>query len=275
MNIEHTDTLKTDGDSYAVYNMYGFNVISIIGDGVEDCFQLKDNKPYIYENHPFLYSFSINDEFLRITFCLKAGFDAADYIKEIGLELERICFNLITYKNIHTFQPICVLEKIKTHYSKTTFEESICLKHELKCRTLLPSLSFYKDIVTARNAMMDKNQYQVYKQIFDILQCPNLVIQYMSLYDLLKDKVCNGINKNQKGVVQFFKDNKNRYPEVKFFPSRRKNGNNEDNYTFLRNKIGHPWGLSAKEIKKLGISESLIKSLLSVINDVLCGNCVP
>ena len=64
------------------------------------------------------------------------------------------------------------------------------------------------------------------------------------------------------------------YPEVSFFKSRRGNGNDEDNYTFLRNKIGHPWGLSADEIKKLGINASLIQSLLSVINDVLCEKCV-
>ena len=62
---------------------------------------------------------------------------------------------------------------------------------------------------------------------------------------------------------------------MKFLPSRRGNGNSEDNFTFLRNKIGHPWGgLSADEIKELGINEYLIKSLLTVINDVLCGKCV-
>lgn len=270
MDIEHTDILKTDGDSYVEYKMYGFNVVSVIGESVEDSFQIKDNKPYIYENHPFLHSFCINNEFKRITFWLKAGFDAADCIKEIGLELERICFNLITYKNFHTFQPICVLDKIKTHYFESSFEDKICLKHELKCRTLLPGSSFYGDIVTEKNAMMDKKKYPVYKQIFDILQCPNLVIQYMCLYDLLKEKVCIGTNKSQKEVVQYFKKKQNRYPELKFFPSRRKNGKDEDNYTFLRNKIGHPWGLSAEEIKKLGISEKLIQSLLTVINDVLC-----
>ena len=212
-------------------------------------------------------------DFSEITFWLKAGFDAADHLEKIELELDRICLNLILYDNLHTFKPICELVKIKTLRYETRFEECLCIKDELKYAISVKSDNFYSDIAHGDSAILDKKSRSVYKQIFDIIQCPNLVIQYMALYDLLKDLACRGKKKNQQGVVNFFKNN-DRYSDVKFLPSRRGNGNSEDNFTFLRNKIGHPWGVSADEIKELGINEYLIKSLLTVINDVLCGKCV-
>ena len=206
MNIEHTDFLRTDGDSYAAYKMLGFNTRAEIAGGnhASDSLEIMNNKPYIYEKHEFLHSFLISDDFSEITFWLKAGFDAADHLEKIELELNRICLNLILYDDLHTFKPVCELVKIKTLRYETRFEECLCIKDELKCAISVKSDNFYSDIAHGDSAMLDKKSRSVYKQIFDIIQCPNLVIQYMALYDLLKDLACRGKKKNQQGVVNFF-----------------------------------------------------------------------
>ena len=78
------------------------------------------------------------------------------------------------------------------------------------------------------------------------------------------------VKKGQKSVIAFFEKNSSRY-NYPTKQTRRKNETfTEDFFTYLRNEIGHPWELTDKEIKNLGVNERTVKSLLSVINDVLC-----
>lgn len=96
----------------------------------------------------------------------------------------------------------------------------------------------------------------------------------MALYELLNSLlpiVSKG--KTQKDVTTFFSKNKKKEYQVSFMPSRKKNKGQEDYFTYLRNQIGHPWGLSSEKIKNLGIKEATIKCLLRIINDVICEDC--
>lgn len=272
MNIEKISQLVTDGDSYIEYNMCGFNALAAVGKDVEFCLEITDNKPYLYKNHEFLYSFCIDDNFKKIVFKLKKGCDAWDYKERINFELERLCINLIMHENMHTFIPICTVYKIVTTRKSTNFEDKILFSDKLKYTIKEDGCAFYKEIAEGKNKVLEPEHYSVYKQIFDILKCPNLALQYMALYDLLKALLSSSNNKSQKNVTEFFKKNNNRY-KVSFEKTRKiGKSNNEDCYTHLRNKIGHPYGLSPNEIQALGVNEGVIKALITIINDIKCEN---
>ncbi|AVK48996.1 hypothetical protein AXY43_13735 [Clostridium sp. MF28] len=77
----------------------------------------------------------------------------------------------------------------------------------------------------------------------------------------------------QRNVVDYIKDNKNRYEFVYFKPTRRINRNfEEDCFTYIRNEIGHSEETNDLELyKELGsnISQNLIKNLILIINDAI------
>ena len=274
MIIEHIDSLNEDGDSYIEYSMQGYNVNAEIGVNVTDSFEITENKPFLYEKHEFLHSFYIDSNLTKIVFSLKKGLDAWDYQYKIALELERICFNLITYDNIHTFQPICILSKIKTTKRHTVYSDALSVSDKGAFKTKIDSKSFYTEILNKSNSVLNSQKYNLYKTIYDILQCPNFAIQYMALYELLNSLLpIVSKRKTQKDVTTFFLKNKEKEYQESFMPSRKKNKGNEDYFTYLRNQIGHPRGLSSEKIKKLGIKEATIKCLLRIINDVICEDC--
>ena len=84
-------------NSYVRYSMYGFNHKHIVNPN-EERYEttLTDNNGYFYDNHSFLQKVYINDQITEITFYMKSGIEARDHIKEIDIELERLCFNIIT-----------------------------------------------------------------------------------------------------------------------------------------------------------------------------------
>lgn len=203
---------------------------------------------------------------------MKKGLDVLDYFEQIDLELERICFNLIMLDNIHTLQPYCTKSKIGTTKNQTPFEDTIALSEVVTMRTKMECESFYAEIAENKNFLLNSKKYKYYKTIFDILQCPNFVIQYMALYEMLETLLSPKGKKGQKFVIVFFENNSSRYN----YPTKQTRRKNriftEDFFTYLRNEIGYPCGLTDKEIKELGVNERTVKSLLSVINDVLCEN---
>lgn len=273
MTIEYIDRLNKDGDSCIEYSMIGYNVNAEIRENVTGSFEITGNKPFLYENHEFLHSFYIDSNLTKIVFSLKKGFDAWDYQYKISLELERICFNLITYDNIHTFQPVCILSKMKTTQRQPIFSDNLALSDKLACKVKIKSESFYVEILNKSNSVLNPQKYDLYKSIYACLQCPDIAIQYMALYEILNSLLpIVDKRKTQKDVTTFFLNNKNKY-KISFLTSRKKNKGNEDYFTYLRNQIGHPRGLSSEKIKKLGIKEATIKCLLRIINDVICEDC--
>lgn len=138
---------------------------------------------------------------------------------------------------------------------------------------MLVNTSDYLRVVITQNTVNNPQKYDLYKSIYACLQCPDLAIQYMALYEILNSLLpIVDKRKTQKDVTTFFLNNKNKY-KISFLNSRKKNKGNEDCFTYLRNQIGHPRGLSSEKIKKLGIKEATIKCLLRIINDVICEDC--
>lgn len=115
----------------------------------------------------------------------------------------------------------------------------------------------------------------MYKSIFSTLENPNLVAQFLILYQFLLEILSPNKKKQyQSNVTDYFKNNKNKYPYITFHPKRKKTKNKEmeDYFTHLRNEIGHCKKTNDLELyHKLGseITQKVISNIIKVIIDVL------
>lgn len=264
---------------YVQYRMQGFNK------QLHQCdnrwaMTLTDVKPYLYENHPFLHSVSINEHITSITFELKEGFSCLDCIKEIGYELERITFNIISrYPNLPINKPVCYIEAtIHNDKDLTTgiLHEPIRIGEELFCMKTSSIDGLYE--VALNSDVATKEKTDKYQELFCILQCSDRVIQFLGLYDIMSDLISKLYKTQHKGIQDkvhdFFGRNRDRYPKVGFYESNKDNKKKEDFFTHLRNKIAHSMQIGVKDFLEVsqGITFECIQGMLVVINDLLCGN---
>ena len=258
--------------STITYEMRGFNKI------MKDAFttsrvKIRDNQCYTYVDHPFLENVYIDDEFNKISFTLKRGLVAKDYISRVGDELEKICFNIIVHTEIPVFQPICKLVEVKDENGtecKITLNDYFSLHDELNIESCYDASDFYERIVT--NKVDITNNKVKYKELFYILHSPHRVIQFMGLYEQMASMICSPIQQNK--IHNFFGKNRQRYPFVNFIESRKDSSKKEDSFTFLRNSIAHSEQLGIEEFVNISksISDEWIKKILLVIHDLICGN---
>ncbi len=260
--------------SKIVYNMYGFNVGDMAGE-IKRKRKFINNTGYIYPKHDFLNKFYINDTFTEITFEMKEGLEARDYREKISDELEKICFNIITYSEIPTCQPVCYL-KMLTNVSgqEIQIQDKITLREELTMITTHEASDFYKFIMSYNTEINDKTKGK-YKELFYILHNPHRVIQYVALYDILMGLVSpENKRSEQKYVHQFLAKNRNKYEFVEFVPSNKNDKKNEDILSHIRNNIAHSREAGIKNFMRTSesISDREISFLLRLINDILSGN---
>ena len=253
-------------NNYVKFRMEGFNK-SDSG----KTYKIERDLEFDYKEHTCLKKVVINTSFDEITFFLKDEKKYNQYKQEISCELERICFNIIAYSEIHTFTPICYLNVVVdcegndiTATINDSFRLRECMMMDIKCD---PKELENKIFITESN--FDK-QLASYKELFWILHNPNLVIQFLGLYDLMSGLISD--ERAQKHVHTYFRINKDNYPNVKFEISNKDNKTEEDCFTHLRNVIAHSKQAGINEFVKTAalINECHIKQLLQVINDLLC-----
>ena len=259
-------------NSKVTYLMEGFNIKE---PGYCRKMLLKNNKEYIYKNHSFLKSVSIDDEFKHITFTLLPDKNVKEFLNEIGNELERICFNIIAYSDVSTCNPVCFCEKI---IDKNGNEEKIELHDQLKIRDSVSitatcdATDFFEEIMS-QNTPISEHKAQ-YKELFFILHNPHRVIQFIALYDVLLGLICSSDERNkQQRVHDFFGKNKERYPYIDFKNCNNNPNKKEDMFTHLRNIIAHSQNAGIEEFSRVAasITPQYISLILRVINDILSG----
>lgn len=257
-------------ESYVKYSMHGFNRKNKAeSNGKQFEFTFSDNEPYVYTDHPFLDRVFINDTITEITFYLQPGKFCEDYEEQIRVELEKICFNLITYSELPILQPLCRLETaINEDGSKVHFNDHMPLRDEVYIFKTSSAKGIYDAGLQHQTNFADCEA--VYKEIFWILHSPHKVIQFMGLYDIMAELICSPIS--QSKVHDYFGKNKNKYPFITFEPSQKDPSKNEDSLTHLRNAIAHSQQIGTQKYLEVSrsISDEHIKRLLRVINDLLC-----
>ncbi|MFR2368864.1 MAG: hypothetical protein ACLS8T_14395 [Anaerobutyricum sp.] len=256
--------------SYVKYSMYGFNrkhKAELDGNHFE--YTLSNNLPYVYHNHLFLESVYINENITEITFYLQPGKSCEKYMNEISNELEKICFNLITHSELPIIQPYCLCEiAVNEDGSKVQVNDYVNIHDECFLFKKIDAKSIYEEGI--ENKTNFEKCGAKYKELFWILHSPHKVIQFMGLYDIMAELICNPIS--QKKVHDFFGKNRKKYPFITFVASEKDVNKNEDSLTHLRNAIAHSKQIGVTEFLNISnnISDMHIKQLLIVINDLLC-----
>lgn len=256
--------------SYIRYSMHGFNRKNKAElDGNRFEYTLTDNEAYSYKNHTCLDKVYIDDHLTSITFYFLEGKEAKEYINDVHVELERICFNLITYSELPISQPYCQCEIIvNSTGDEVTLNDHFQMHDKCFMFKSCSAKQFYELGINKSNNF--DNYEATYKEIFWILHSPHKVIQFMGLYDIMSNLIYSPID--QKKVHDYFGRNKKKYPFIQFMPSRKDETKKEDSLTFLRNAIAHSRQAGIKEYLEASekISDGQIKQLLMVINDLLC-----
>lgn len=258
--------------SQVIYAMHGFNVISMKS-SCQHIVKLKNNFEYRFQKHNILESVFIDNEFKRITFTLLPGKEAKDYMDQISDELEKICFNIITYTEVPTSQPVCTLEMITDEMgTKIEIRDGIQLRDSIKICVEMETVDFYESIMD-RNTPLSNNKAK-YKELFYILHNPHKVIQFIALYDVLLNLICSPDERNkQKRVRDFFGKNKQRYPFIQFHKCNDNSEKSEDTFSHLRNNIAHSKAAGIDDFLKTSnaITDIEASNILSVINDIISG----
>ena len=242
---------------YLQYKLIGFK-----------CLTLKDNKEDYEIDNQYIHSIYFDD---KLTVILQDGIFYNEHENEIELYLDYICFNLIIQDGVEIQCPLRRLKIVKDG-SNMLMHDCIGINDKLEIETKVPAQNVYQKVVNSPTVITTK--HVLYERIFKTLQNPNIIIQFMSLYQFLMELLSDGENRvEQKHVVKYFEANAKKYNFITFKPTRRLNGFwNEDDFTYMRNKIAHIEATNnIDEYRSLGkqISPYLIQKIIIVLNDVI------
>ena len=278
--------------NYVVYSLHGFNTdYAVDNNQTEWAITLQDNHEHIYPNHPFLYSVFIDDHLQNMIFKMRPNVKCAEHLDEIEMEAEKIFFNIICYSRellIETasFKLEAIVDEEGQNcnnrlYDRIGFSEKPFVFKQLSANSIY-------DAAFGNNAV--ESHMVQYVELSYILQNPHRIIQFIGLYDIMANLIYNsgnnkGKEQTQKMVCKFFKKyNDGRYRGVTVEERDAKNSHgkdikkDEDTFTYIRNQIAHC--KDRGDIKNyLKVATSIqfeqIQTLLTVINDLLCGTVVP
>lgn len=259
--------------SKVIYKMVGFNE-QHTSYSTQRLVYIDDDIVWKYNNHEFLESVIISKELNRIEFILLPQKEAEEYLNAIADELERICFNIITYTEIPTYQPVCVRTQIvDASGKKIVLNDRMRMYDKVMLRVSVSASELANRIMKIPTSI--KENKVEYTEIFYILHNPHKVIQYMALYDLLQDKICGEkTGKRQETVRNFLGKNNERYPFVSFVKRKDDPSKKEDSFSHLRNVIAHSKNAGIQEFLETTkkVSDREISNLLMVLNDIILGN---
>lgn len=246
------------------YNLSGFQNLT-----------LTDNMPYKIENNKFVDTVQLNDNLTKMILYLKPDVCYSKNEPDIDIFASQILFNLIAKTEVDIATPAWYVDGIFEN-GKNLLNEQIGFTETLTIFKSINAKRIYDIIVNSSNSI-DKHQL-IYERIFGILQNPNIIIQFMSLYQILLDNTIHivGNGKGQRNIADYIKLHEEKYPFISFKESRdprkKARGELEDTFTYIRNEIGH-----CEETNDLlayihagnQITNQLIKNMLIVLNDVI------
>ena len=276
-------------NNYVRYALCGFSAYN--GDSKEWEINLQDNREHIYQDHAFLYSAFIGDHLESIVLKLLPNIRCIDYLEELDREVEKICFNIISHAvELSDVTPFWYLDLYIDENGQDctlSLQEKIGLHEKLFVIKNFSAKSIYNAAFGNENAL--ERYAPQYKALFYVLQNPNQVIQFMGLYDIMADLIYKSDANKEKDAKQymicnFFDKYKGRYKgiTVEMRDAKDSKGKDttkkEDTFTYIRNQIAHSIDRGGTE-NFLEVSKSIsfeqIQTLLTIINDLLCGAVTP
>lgn len=219
---------------------------------------LKDSEHEI-SNDDYITKITVSKDIKSITFYLKNGLDYTDelisniikYLYDyLGSMMIALLKKSSSYLSVQLKPTIRLQQMSFNGNNKTDIEiyDRLCLHDEMEITMICHEES---KLVNSWLQEVDitgyKNKKDKYDILFLLMQGDNIVQKYMALYAFLMSLVreLNSMpNEGQKQVIQYITDNCSRVgitPNLS--PSTRpgaKPTDTEDQFTLLRNQIGHP-----------------------------------
>ena len=228
--------------------------------------------------HPLIKSVSIQDDLKCFALELNKGIQYIEHKSAIDLYASQLFFSLVVQTDADIDQPRKLISAVADGTRNDLFESALITDHVEVSLKVEPVDFVYSMINTAPPAF-DKREV-LYERILGMLQNPNLVVQFISLYELLMELLTPNFpaqRPGQKKVCNYFSQNTKKYPDVTFCPSRDKSRKfKEDSFTFLRNKLAHCEDTNNMDLYRQSGNEitcQTIKQLTRAINDVIIEMC--
>ena len=225
-------------------------------------------------HHLLVKSVLIQEELKWFALVLNEGVQYVEQKTAIDLFAKQLFFSMVVQTDADINQPRILIssyvdgERIDLVEYFSLDEDIVCLKEE-------PADYVYKKIIDTAWPAFDTQKVR-YERILSTLQNPSLVIQFISLYQLLMELLgqkASVKHPSQQNVYDYFFKNSKKYPDVTFRKTRKKDREfEEDSFTYLRNELAHCEETNDMILYlKLGssITCQTIKQLARVINDVI------
>lgn len=267
-----------DNNNYIV-----FEIMGIKKNSKENSFIFSNNAEQEITNDKFIKKIVISSDISQATFYLH---DSLEYTEENVQQIEDYLYaflgnmmisllkNSSSYPNF-SFKPIILIsDRHITNFSKINVFISGSLNVENECNKKCPLdgnkqlAKWIKDV----NVLNYKNKENKYNILFGLLQGQDQVQKYMALYAYLMSLVKEIYGKSkeeQKQVIKYISYNCSRVNiQLVLYPTTRpgaKSTETEDQFTHLRNKIGHPSINQSKIDFCNTINETIVNQLASII----------
>lgn len=271
---------KIGSDNVKSENYVIFDILGIKSGGAGNSFGFTENAVCEINRDPFIAKIMVNADISNATFSLHDSLEitnenAAQIVNYLYLFLGNMMVSLL--KNSSQYSNAALKPDIRlceTHFSKKNkirmeFTENISIREtfSFQCR-LCDGSAILKRWVGDATVLNYKNEQDRYDILFLLLQSGNRIQKYMAMYAYLLSlvrEISSNRYERQKDVVQYVIDNCSKSGiQLVLSPSTRpgaKPTDMDDQFTSLRNKIGHP-----SDIKNLvSVSEADINGLASII----------
>lgn len=260
-------------DKYIVFEISG-----IKHNSNENSFEFEKNAEYEINNDQFIEKIVMCKDISNVTFYLH---NSLEITEELSSQIVNYLYNYLgsmmisLLKNSSRYSSVSLKPTIRITMIHLLEENSITINEYITLRdsaTINMKFSNENDIlknwiedVEVSNYINKKDRYDI---LFLLLQGANVVQKYMAMYAYLMSLVKEIYQKpreGQKQVVQYVTDNCSKVGiKLCLSQSTRPGANstdNEDQFTMLRNNIGHPTTGNGYA----NISENAVNELASIV----------
>lgn len=255
-----------------------FDILGVKHDGFMNSFAFDKDAECVINNDRFINKIVISSDISKATFCLHDSIEIVDnQISEIVNYLSLYLGNMMIalLKNSLQYQNVLLKPTIRLsviHLAKMKhiqLNDYIQMRDSLSIHSRLSNgneiLKRWVQDVEISNYTNKRDKYDI---LFLLLRGENIVQKYMAMYAYLMSlvkEIYSSQKESQKQVVKYVSDNCSRIG-IKLITSPctrpgAKPSEEEDQFTALRNKIGHPSDANSD----VYVGESAVNQLASII----------
>lgn len=259
-------------------NYIVFDILGVKHDGFMNSFIFDKDAECIINNDQFINKIVVSSDISKVTFCLHDSIEIVDnQISEIvnylslylGNMMIALLKNSLQYSNV-SLKPTIRLSAIHlAEMNHIQLNDYIQMRDSLSIRSTLNNgneiLKKWVQDVEISNYTSKRDKYDI---LFLLLQGENIVQKYMAMYAYLMSlvkEIYSSQKESQKQVVKYVSNNCSRVGiELITSPCTRpgaRPSEEEDQFTALRNKIGHPSDTN----RYVNIGENAVNQLASII----------